>query len=300
MKNLINLLIALLLISTSLVACATPTKVTVGTAGETATPTEAATETPTPTTEAGGDLEGTLWTLDFYLSSEGESVDVLPDTGITLEFEEGKIGGSAGCNTYFASYEIEGDSLTVGVIGVTEMYCAPEALMTQEGEYLASLESAVLYRVADDKLEIVNGDGETLLSFSFSVLEPTPLTGTMWRLTGFNDGKGGFVSLLSGTEITALFDDDGGLSGSAGCNNYKASYEIDGEVLSIGPAVATRMMCAKPDGVMDQESAYLAALESVAAYQIKGDLLELRDADGMRLVSYTAETKIGMANPASV
>jgi len=298
MKNLINLLIALLLVSTSLVACATPTKVTVGTASETATPTQPATETPTPTTEAEADLEGTLWTLDSYLNSEGESVDVLPDTRITLEFKDGKIGGRAGCNTYFASYEIEGDSLTVGVIGVTEMYCAPEALMTQEGEYLAALQSAALYRVVDDKLEIVNGDGETLLSFS--VLEPTPLTGTTWRLTGFNDGKGGSVSLLNGTEITALFDDEGGLSGTAGCNNYKASYEIDGRTISIGPAAATRMMCAKPDGIMEQESAYLSMLESAAAYRIKGDSLGVFDAGGTRLASYTAETEIGMANPASV
>jgi len=48
-RGLINLLIALLLVSTTLVACATPTEVTVETAKETATPTEAATETPTPT-----------------------------------------------------------------------------------------------------------------------------------------------------------------------------------------------------------------------------------------------------------
>jgi heat shock protein HslJ len=135
---------------------------------------------------------------------------------------------------------------------------------------------------------------------AFSVLEPTPLTGTTWRLTGYNDGKGGFVSVLGSTEITAVFGDGGSLVGSAGCNNYTASYGVEGENLSVGPATVTRMMCAEPKGIMDQESAYLAALESVATYQIKGNTLEVFDADGMRLASYTAETKAGMPNPASV
>jgi len=287
MKNLINLLIALLLVSTSLVACATPTKVTV----------ETASETETPTTQVTADLEGTLWKLDSYLNSQGEPADVLPDTEIAIEFKDGQVNGSAGCNAYFAPYETDGNSLTLGAIGSTLMACEP-AVNDQETQYLVALKSAASYQVTDDKLQIANTDGETVLTFS--VLEPTPLTGTTWRLAGYNDGKGGFVSVLSGTEITVLFGDDGSLSGTAGCNRYTASYEVEGETFSIGPAGVTRMMCAEPEGIMEQESAYLAALESVAAYQTKGDLLELRDADGMRLASYTTETKIGMANPASV
>ncbi len=50
------------------------------------------------------------------------------------------------------------------------------------------------------------------------------------------------------------------------------------------------MMCWDPEGIMEQESAYLAALESAATYQIKGALLEVRDSDDMRMLSYTADT----------
>ncbi|MFQ5812502.1 MAG: META domain-containing protein [Anaerolineae bacterium] len=292
----LNLLIALLLVSVSLAGCAQ------GTVAPTEVATEVPTNTPEPTpTKAAADLDGTLWKLDSYLNSQGESVDVLPGTEITIEFKDGQISGSAGCNTYFGSYEVEGDSLTIGPIGVTEMFCAaPENVMEQESAYLAALQSAVSYQATDDQLQMANADGEIVLTFS--VLEPTPLTGTTWRLTGYNNGQGGFVSLLIGTEITALFGDDGSLTGSAGCNNYKASYEVDGETISIGPAGATRMMCAKPKGIMEQESAYLAALESAAIYQIKGDSLKMLDADGKHLLSYTAATteETGLANPASV
>lgn len=284
-----NLLIALLLVSMSLAACAQGTEVA------TEVPTNIPESTPT---KAAAELGGTLWTLDSYLNSQGEPADVLPDTEITIEFKDGQVNGSAGCNSYFGSYESDGSSLTLGVTGMTKIYCAPEALMDQEGAYLAALESAASYQVTDDKLQIANTDGETVLIFS--MLEPTPLTGTTWRVNGYNDGKGGFVSVLSGTEITALFGDDGNLGGSAGCNRYTTSYQVNGKTLSIGPAGATRMMCTEPEGIMERESAYLAALELAVTYRISGNSLEVLDADGTRLLSYTAETEVGMPNPASV
>ena len=36
------------------------------------------------------------------------------------------------------------------------------------------------------------------------------------------------------------------------------------------------MMCSEPEGVMDQEAQYLAALQSAAKYQIEGNVLQLR------------------------
>jgi heat shock protein HslJ len=108
----------------------------------------------------------------------------------------------------------------------------------------------------------------------------------MWQATFYNNGKGGAVSVILGTEITAVFDQEGNLGGSAGCNNYRASYEIDGTSISIGPAASTRMFCAEPEGIMDQESQYLAALETAASYRLEGDKLELRTADGALVASY--------------
>jgi heat shock protein HslJ len=238
---------------------------------------------PTP---AAASLEGTLWKLDSYLNDQGELVGVLEDTEITVQFRDGQVTGSAGCNSYFGPYESSGDSLTVGLIGATQMYCAPEALMAQEGEYLAVLETAAAYQISDGKLHIANVDGETVLTFS--ALEPASLTGTTWWLNSYNDGQGGFVSVLLGSEITAVFGDEGKATGSAGCNTYTASYAIEGDAVTFGPAATTRKMCAQPDGIMEQESAYLAALESAATYQIRGDELVLTDADGVRLAAFTA------------
>ena len=231
-------------------------------------------------------LEGSLWTLDSYLDSQGDLADVLLDTEVTLEFEAGQIAGSSGCNSYFAPYEVEGSNLTIGQIGSTLMACEP-AVMEQEAQVLAALQSAATYQIADGSLQIVDADGKTVLTFS--VLEPAPLTGTTWRLTRYNNGTGGFVSVLDGVEITAVFGDDGSLTGSAGCNTYGTSYEITGEAVQVGPVAATRMMCAEPAGVMEQESAYLEALRAVATWRIRGNALELFGAGGERLAAYAGE-----------
>lgn len=236
-------------------------------------------------TPAAASLEGTLWKVDAYLNSQGDLASVLPDTEVTAKFQAGQVTGNAGCNSYFGSYEGNGNSLTIGAIGATEMYCAPEALMTQEGEYLAALGGAALYQIVDDQLEIADAEGKTVLKFK--VAQPAPLTGTTWKLSFYHDGESALVSTWAGTEITAVFGDDGKVSGSAGCNDYTASYDIEGNAITIGPAATTRKMCAEPEGVMEQESAYLAALQSAAAYQIEGDGLVLTSVDGVRVATFT-------------
>jgi heat shock protein HslJ len=70
------------------------------------------------------------------------------------------------------------------------------------------------------------------------------------------------------------------VAGSAGCNNFTAPYKLEGEKLAIGPAAATRRMCASPDRVMEQEREFLQALATVATARFEGERLELRTAGG--------------------
>ena len=87
-------------------------------------------------------------------------------------------------------------------------------------------------------------------------------------------------SALSEITVTAGFQVDGRTSGSSGCNNYNAPYEVDGDNISIGPAAATRMFCPEPDGIMEQEVQYLAVLETASTYLIEVDKMEIRTAEG--------------------
>lgn len=58
-------------------------------------------------------------------------------------------------------------------------------------------------------------------------VKPVTLEDTNWQAGGINNGRGGVVSGTSTHLSTALFA-NGMVSGSAGCNHFKASYEIGG------------------------------------------------------------------------
>ena len=107
---------------------------------------------------AAAPLDETSWQLIFYRKTQ-----VMADTTITARFENGEINGSAGCNSYFGTYQIEGENLAVGQIGWTEMFCMePDGIMDQEIFYLESLEDAQRYEIVDGRLMIFRSDGEAL------------------------------------------------------------------------------------------------------------------------------------------
>jgi heat shock protein HslJ len=237
-------------------------------------------------------LEGTTWALVSYRDNAGEMVEVLPDSEVTAVFQDGHLGGSAGCNSYFGRYTRDGSKIAITVGGSTMMFCAPPELMDQEQDYLSALSQAGFWVVQGDELRLAGTDGKPLLNYA--VLQPTALMDTNWQLTGYNNGTGGFASTIAGTEITARFGGDGAMGGSAGCNQYNAPYEISGATptggsISIGMLATTMMMCGEPEGIMEQEQAYLAALESVTSFEIEGEQLNLYDQQGTRMVAYTVQ-----------
>jgi heat shock protein HslJ len=89
----------------------------------------------------------------------------LAGTEITLSFEDGKVSGSAGCNTYFGAYKVEGeDKLTFSDLANTEMACLePEGIMEQETQYLGTLRGATGLRLSDGELQIFSAGGGVLV-----------------------------------------------------------------------------------------------------------------------------------------
>jgi putative lipoprotein len=76
----------------------------------------------------------------------------------------------------------------------------------------------------------------------------------------------------------ALTFEVGSLSGTGGCNRIFGSYQSSGASLAVSGMGATRMAC--EPAIMSQESAFLAALDSVRAYRIEESRLLLLDDGG--------------------
>jgi heat shock protein HslJ len=109
------------------------------------------------------------------------------------------------------------------------------------------------------------------------------LDGTEWVLASL-DGE----SPLKDTQITLAFE-DGVAGGFAGCNAYGTQYTTDRDALLIQMIESTAQACLEPEGVMEQESAYLDALWNVVSFQITENRLELMDGSGKVRLVYTRQ-----------
>ena len=112
-----------------------------------------------------------------------------------------------------------------------------------------------------------------------SAAPQNPLSGTSWQVTGYNNGRDAIVSPLSGTTLTARFTGNQ-VSGQSGCNDFSGGYSVSGSNIAIGALAAGMMTCSEPAEVMEQEAAYIAALQSAATFQFDGNRLTLRRAMG--------------------
>jgi heat shock protein HslJ len=118
------------------------------------------TKDPSPT--PGPVLLNTEWVL---ISLHGNPL--IEETQITLSFGDTSLDGSAGCNTYGASYAASEDSLRLSGIYATEMACPePEGILDQEREYLNALNAAARFRLDGDRLEVYDEAGAPILVFA--------------------------------------------------------------------------------------------------------------------------------------
>jgi heat shock protein HslJ len=118
-----------------------------------------------------------------------------------------------------------------------------------------------------------------------------PLAGSNWQVRSYYNPavSGGMASPLGGTQLTAEFA-GAKVAGSSGCNTYSASYTVDGSSLTIGAVSSTRMACAEPPGAMEQEAAFLAALQSASSFKLGTGVLQILNGQGqvaVDLIPYT-------------
>lgn len=232
--------------------------------------------TPTDTTEnPSGDqdlLAGSEWRLISY-GPEGEMAEVPDDMQVTIRFDADQLGGTAACNSYFGSYRVEGETLDVGAIGMTEMWC--EGLMELESTYLDMLGTVAQFSLTADELVLETANGLLVFGQAEAAMEVS-ITRTVWVLDTIVSG-GTAQSVLAGTRITLVLS-EGMATGEAGCNSFGAQYTLDGTTFSIGPAAMTAQDCG--DEIMAQEALFMSMLGAASGLRSEGGRLVLDAPDG--------------------
>ena len=198
----------------------------------------------------------------------------LPLTGTTLTLQLNKNGsatGSDGCNRFSRTYTQKGASLTFKQPGASSMMACPDPITTQATAFAKALATTTGFLSNNNTLILLAGN--TILA-TF-VTDSQDLPGTSWEVISYNNSRQAVVGVLADTEITANFGERE-ISGDSGCNQYVAGYSVKGRAIEISPAAQTLRFCSEPEGVMEQETAFVMALESAATYTIEGDTLWMR------------------------
>jgi len=115
---------------------------------------------------AGTTMTQTNWTLQSLVDNTGILVPAMSGTEVTATFDrEGRLGGNAGCNKYFATYTTKDYQLSITGIGSTKMYCPEPGIMEQESAFLADLSMVTSFRVSESSLKFLDANGKAVLVF---------------------------------------------------------------------------------------------------------------------------------------
>lgn len=100
-----------------------------------------------------------------------------------------------------------------------------------------------------------------------------------WTLIEARDADGEIDVSATAIVLTA---DESTVRGSV-CNTFSGPYSVRGSTLRIEELAATEMWCESPDGIMELESRFLAALPATHTVEFEGTNLVLTG-DDIRLV----------------
>jgi heat shock protein HslJ len=85
-------------------------------------------------------------------------------TGVSAQFDGATISGTAGCNSYHASYEASGGDISFGPIAATKKIC-PEDEQSTEDRYLQLLAEIGTYEVSGRSMSMNDTEGTPVLQF---------------------------------------------------------------------------------------------------------------------------------------
>jgi heat shock protein HslJ len=232
-------------------------------------------------------LEGTEWVLTSL-----HRQNLVAGSSLTLAFYENNyMEGSAGCNSFGVDYAASGQEFHIAQIHRTDLECEdPPSIMPQDEAFFEALASITTYQATEDQLAFDSAAGERVLVYARkrpAAVDPA-LQDTEWLLTSL-----GGDSLLGGSRITLNLDTEG-FEGFAGCNNYGGEYEAADEgTLLTSDIFQTLVDCLSPEGIMEQETAYLQALRRSATYRLADGRLEIADAAGETSLVFARKEEFG-------
>ena len=231
-----------------------------------------------PTGRTVPDLDGTSW-IATGITEQGKPRELVPGSELRIDFTDGDISITAGCNGMGGSYALSSDAeLSAGPLVGTQMACAQE-LMDQDAWLSGTVFAAPLAVAADGDTLTLSREGLELVLSTRAVVSPDALLeGTAWQLDGIVSGQTVSSVPAGGHVPTLSLAADGTVGVHTGCNGGHGTATVDGSSITFGPVVTTKMACADEAG-RETEAAVLAVLDGTVEWSITEKTLTLTKGD---------------------
>lgn len=187
---------------------------------------------------------------------------------------DGTASIKADCNMVVAQYTVAGAALTI-TPGPSTMALCPQD--SQDQVFVQQLSAAATHFFQSNELFVTMITGGTMRFLPAGAggvtVAPPPdntvtggASGLPLRVVSFGPA-GAEQPLVAGTTITVTFDEAAlTVSGNSGCNSFAGSLIPQVGFFTVGPLASTMMACTAA-GVMEQEAAFLAALQGTTGYR---------------------------------
>lgn len=227
-----------------------------------------------------GALEG----RQFLLQSE-TGFDLVEGTTISLRFDDGQLSADAGCNSLSGPYQLDGDTLVLSSVQMTEMGCDPPR-HAQDEAFISLLSSSPKLGMEGDTLILESADVRMEFLDSKVADPDRALSGTTWQLDGFIDGEL-TSSLPAGVDANLTLDAESEqITIDGPCNDIQIALGADiaaelpseGELQMAGEIVRTVKSCGEEiDALEDQVVAVFSG--SSVEYAIDAASLTITSGD---------------------
>lgn len=195
---------------------------------------------------------------------------------ITLSINGHEAGGTAACNGYGGTVNVNGATVVFSSFNQTEMGCEPEVMAAEE-TFLSALAGIETVEMNGDRMTLI-GSGARL-GFDRAVLVPVgALVDSSWLLETVVSGD--TASNTVGDPATLVLHADGRLEATTGCRSITGSWIENGPEIVV-PEMSAAGEC--PAGIATQDSQVVTVLEGGFIAEVSGDLLTLtaRGDDGL-------------------
>ncbi|MEO7119206.1 MAG: META domain-containing protein, partial [Candidatus Limnocylindrales bacterium] len=217
--------LALLALTVVLAACSggSPSPSPSPSPSETPGATPSASASPSPTDVTASVVDRAF--LSTRVTRDGDEIQLVTGTRISLSFTVDQLGVQAGCNIMSGVYTLDRDVLVADSLAMTEMGC--DQPRHSQDDWVASLISSrpTLALSGNDLTLTQDGVVITLLDREVAIPD-LGLVGPIWTLDSLFNGDT-VSSVAAGIVASLTFAEDGTVAIETGCNSGSARYLAD-------------------------------------------------------------------------